>query len=97
MEKQTIMKQLNDINKMINGGHIEEAIHLLNQLVSTSSPPDDRLFYMRGNAYRKKGDFQQALNNYMEAISLNPQSPAIEAYQMLTNILDFHHKDLYNP
>lgn len=38
MEKQTIMKQLNDINKMINGGHIEEAIHLLNQLVSTSSP-----------------------------------------------------------
>ena len=54
-------------------------------------------FYRLGNEFRKKGDWQQALNNYMEAIALNPESPAVEAKQMLEDILNFYHKDSYNP
>ena len=54
-------------------------------------------FYRLGNEFRKKGDWQQALNNYMEAIALDPESPAAEAKKMLEDILDFYHKDAYNP
>ena len=54
-------------------------------------------FYLQGNEYRRKGDWQQALNCYLEAIALDPDSPAVEAKQMLDDILDFYHKDSYNP
>lgn len=54
-------------------------------------------WYQQGNLYRKKGDWQHALNCYMEAIELDPLSPAVEAKEMLENILNFYNKDAYNP
>ena len=54
-------------------------------------------FYQQGNEHRRNGDWQQALNCYLEAIALDPDSPAVEAKQMLDDILDFYHKDSYNP
>ena len=54
-------------------------------------------FYRKGNECRKREDFQGAINNYMEAIELNPNSPAVEAKQMLDDILNFYNKDAYNP
>jgi hypothetical protein len=38
-----------------------------------------------------------AINNYLEAIALDPHSPAVEAKQMLDDILNFYNKDCYNP
>lgn len=89
------MKHLEQIDKMIQDGQIDNAIEALHLFVAEK--PDDRAYYLLGNAYRKKGDFQNALDNYLEAISINPESPAVEAHQMLINILEFYHKDLYNP
>ena len=37
-----------------------------------------------------------ALNNYLEAIDLNPESPAVHAREMIMNILEFYNKDMYN-
>jgi len=54
-------------------------------------------YYKLGNEYRRKGDFQQAMNAYLEAIALDPQSPAVEARQMLEDIYNFYNKDAYNP
>ncbi|MBO4659542.1 MAG: tetratricopeptide repeat protein [Prevotella sp.] len=54
-------------------------------------------YYRLGNEYRKKGDWQMALNNYLEAIALDPDSPAVQAKEMLDDILNFYHKDYYNP
>ena len=54
-------------------------------------------YYKLGNEYRKKGDWQMALNNYLEAIALDPESPAVQAKEMLDDILNFYHKDYYNP
>lgn len=83
------------IKQLISQGVLPEAISQLNRLID-SSDPDDELYYLRGNAYRKQGNWQQALNNYLEAISLNPQSPAVEAHRMLMEILEFYNKDMYN-
>ena len=54
-------------------------------------------YYKLGNEYRKKGDWQMAINNYMEAIALDPDSPAVEAKRMLDDIMNFYCKDMYNP
>ena len=66
-------------------------------------PADDSVgitaddYYARGNAYRQRGDWQHAIDCYLEAISLDPNSPAVQAKQMLDNILDYYCKDIYNP
>lgn len=53
--------------------------------------------YAQGNAYRKAGNWQEAINCYIAAADLDPDSPAVEAKEMLDNILNFYHKDAYNP
>lgn len=54
-------------------------------------------WYKRGNDYRRKSDWQHAIDCYMEAIEIDPESPAVEAKQMLEDILNFYNKDAYNP
>ena len=54
-------------------------------------------FYKQGNRYRKEGNWQKAINSYIKAIELDPDSPAVEAKKMLDNILAYYCKDMYNP
>lgn len=54
-------------------------------------------WYKRGNGLRQQGDFQGAMNCYLEAIALDSESPAQEAMQMLDDIMNYYHKDAYNP
>ena len=54
-------------------------------------------WYRLGNEHRRKGDWQHAMNCYMEAIELDADSPAVEAKQMLEDIMNFYNKDAYNP
>jgi tetratricopeptide (TPR) repeat protein len=84
------------IKQLIDEGKIAEALCLLNELIADDSTSDEA-FYLRGNVYRKLGDWREALNNYLVAKELNPQSPAHKAYQMVMDILDFHTKDTLNP
>lgn len=54
-------------------------------------------YYKQGNAYRKQGNWQEAINSYLKAVELDPESPAAEAKRMLDDILNYYHKDSYNP
>ncbi|MBR1402368.1 MAG: tetratricopeptide repeat protein [Prevotella sp.] len=54
-------------------------------------------YYQLGNQYRKQGNWKEAMNNYMEAIALDPESPAVTAKEMLDNIMNYYCKDMYNP
>ncbi len=54
-------------------------------------------YYKEGNAWRKRGDFKRALDCYLEAEALDPESPAVAAREMLDGIMDFYCKDYYNP
>lgn len=54
-------------------------------------------YYQLGNEYRRKGDWKHALDNYMEAIELDSESPAVEAKRMLDDIMSYSCKDMYNP
>ena len=37
------------------------------------------------------------MNCYLEAIDIDPNSPATEAKNMLESIFNFYNKDAYNP
>ena len=54
-------------------------------------------YYEQGNAYRRQGNWQKAVECYAEAIELDPESPAVQAREMLNNILAFYSKDALNP
>jgi outer membrane protein assembly factor BamD (BamD/ComL family) len=54
-------------------------------------------FYEQGNAFRKAGNWQEAINCYIKAVELDPNSPAVEAKRMLDDIMNYYHKDYYNP
>ena len=90
------MSGLESAEALISYGKVDEAIAALREFIATSEVPSDRAFYLLGNAYRKKGDWQGAINNYLEAMDINPDSPARNAYRIANDILDFYNKDMYN-
>jgi len=54
-------------------------------------------YYQKGNEARKQGLWHEAINCYIQAIELDPDSPAVEAKRMLDDIMAFYCKDMYNP
>lgn len=84
------------IQALLDAYEVDEAISLLDGYRSSGGPMDDTLYYLLGNAWRKKGNWQMAMNNYLEALHINPDSPAKEALEIAKEILDFHNKDMYN-
>lgn len=89
-------EKLKEIKNLIAEGSTEHAIDQLNQLNNLNPEYAAEAYYLLGNAFRKKGDWQGALNNYQEAIALNPDSPAAEARNMVMDILNFYNKDMFN-
>lgn len=92
------MEQIENLKELINQGDVDRAIEQLDQLLEDTSieMKKDVLYYLRGNAYRKKGDWKQTLDNYQYAIEINPDSPAAQARKMVIDILNFYHKDMFN-
>ena len=89
-------EKLIQAKELIGKGEVDSAIQLLNQCIENHEACTDKPFYLLGNAYRKQGNWQMALNNYLEAIEKNPESPAVNAKKMLMDILEFYNKDMYN-
>ena len=51
------MEQIDNLKELINQGDVDTAIEQLDQLLQDTSveKEKDTLYYLRGNAYRKKG------------------------------------------
>ena len=88
-------ENLISIKESIKEGKLDTAIEALSQYI-LAGPMNDEAYFLLGNAYRKQGNWQMALNNYLEAMERNPESPAAHAYQMTMAILNFYNKDMYN-
>jgi tetratricopeptide (TPR) repeat protein len=87
---------LEAIKELINQGATEEAIERLDSYLLTCTTDKDKVYYLKGNAYRKLGNWQQALNCYQSAIDLNSESAAMHARDAIKDILSFYNKDMYN-
>jgi len=90
------MKKLEEIDKLICEGEVDQAIQALNEMKNSSTHTKESIFYLLGNAYRKKGDLQKALNYYQYAIEESPESPAVSAREQLVSILNFYDKNMFN-
>ena len=93
-------EDLDKVRTYIKEGKLDDAIrYLANCIVAAAiTPGEDKseLYYLLGNAYRKKGDFDLAMNYYTLAIEENPETPAVEARRALHGIMSFYNKDMYN-
>ena len=84
------------IRELLDGNRADDAIAALEAWRDGGGEMTDTLWYLLGNAWRKKGNWQMAMNNYHQAIALNPESPARHALDIANEILDFYNKDMYN-
>lgn len=89
-------EKLKDIKRILRTGDVDKAILLLDAVIAAGGCRNADAYYLLGNAFRKKGDWQGALNSYQEAISLDPSSPAVSARGMVMDILEFYNKDMFN-
>lgn len=94
------MKTIQEIKDMLYRSEGQEALDAANEIVESKSVSKETLanaYYLRGNAYRQQGNVRMALNSYLEAMELDPDGPAAEAYRHVQELLAFYHKDYYNP
>ena len=84
------------LQSLLDQHRSDEAIALVEEYRAGGGVMDDTLFYLLGNAWRKKGNWQMAMNNYLEAVHINPDSPARQALDIANEILDFYNKYMYN-
>ena len=94
------MKTIQEIKEMLSRSEGEQALNAANEIVENKEVSTDTLanaYYLRGNAYRQNGNVRMALNSYLEAMEIDPNGPAAEAYRHLQELLAFYHKDYYNP
>ena len=47
-------------------------------------------YYIKGKEFHRAGNWQEAIHYYIEAIELDPESPAVEAKKMVENILNYY-------
>ena len=81
---------MEEIKRLISENKLEEAIRLLDAYL-TEQPRSDEAWFLLGKAH-----YNLALNSYLQAIEINPESPAQAAYDMAIKVLDFYNKDMYN-
>ena len=94
------MKTIQEIKDMLSRSEGEQALNAANEIVESKDVSKETLahaYYLRGNAYRQNGNVRMALNSYLEAMELDPDGPAAEAYRHLQELLAYYHKDYYNP
>lgn len=94
------MKTIQEIKDMLSHSESEQALVAANEIVENKGISKETLaqaYYLRGNAYRQEGNIRMALNSYLEAMEIDPDGPAAEAYRHLQELLAYYHKDYYNP
>ena len=59
---------------------------------------DAQLYLQRGRLYYKLGEMDSALNDFVKVRELDPGNvEAGEYVAMISEIFEFHYKDIYNP
>lgn len=91
------MKELEEIKqKIASGCDSDTALQLLNALVA-KYPDNDEILTERGMLHWGRNERAAAIEDYLSAIRINPESKATIALKSANEILNYYNKDLYNP
>ena len=82
--------------KEISSLPTSEAIAALSEYI-TCHPEDDEALTVRGLKYWSLNQRKEAINDYLQALKINPESRAKMALQFANSILEYYNKDLLNP
>lgn len=83
------------IGQATEQGKLADALSQIEQHLQ-ETPGDAHLHYLRGNVFMKRGEWGAAMSCFKHAASLDAESPATEVLAMLTDIMNFYNKDMYN-
>lgn len=86
----------NELRENIRGVGYDEAVASITAYIA-AHPEDDRALTLRGLKHWGAGRRSLAINDYLAALRINPESSAAEALKAANEILDYRNKDLYNP
>lgn len=84
------------LKEKIDSMTTDEAIASLDRYL-TEHPEDEEALTLRGMKHWGAGHRSLAINDYLAAIRINPDSKAKAALSVANEILDYRNKDLYNP
>lgn len=87
---------LDQLKKDLRTVTYSEAIATYSDYIA-NHPDDDKAYTARGLRHWGAGKRSLAINDYLKAIQLNPDSPAKEALKAANDILDYRNTDLINP
>lgn len=73
-----------------------EAVKVISDFIE-EHPDNDEAYTLRGMKYWGMQNRSAAINDYLTAIRINPESKAVQALKAANEILDYYNKDLYNP
>lgn len=73
-----------------------EAIPLLDEYLK-SHPDDEEALIQRGQKHWSLNHRREAINDYLAAIAINPDSKARLLLEYANTILSYYNKDLLNP
>jgi len=88
-------KILTNARKAIDQNLLHEALALLEH---ESLKDDGEVIFLKGEIYYKLQKWGESLNQFSTYLELFPEDKKAESYALIIqNILQFYHKDLYNP
>lgn len=89
-------KTLQEIKSLIKTLSYSQSVIILTEYISMH-PKDDEALTTRGMKHWGAGKRSLAINDYLAAIEINPDSRARQALEVANSILDYRNTDLYNP
>ena len=74
----------------------DEAIPILDKIIELHSQ-EDEAYTLRGQKYWSQGKRREAINDYLQALAINPEGRAKMLLEYANSILSYYNKDLLNP
>ena len=74
----------------------EKAISFLNIVISEDRDNEEAII-LRGMKHWALNHRQEAINDFLTALKINPDGKAKTALELTNSIMDYYNKDLYNP
>ena len=96
LTKMDIQPSPSSIPQLIDTGRIEEALQLIDTALGHSGD-NYELYLLKGKAHLKNQQWHLAQSAFLKADELNPQGNAREYCTLIEDIMQFYHKDYYNP
>lgn len=91
------MRSRDEVKKLIEEQRLDEAEAILEQTPAHAALSQADIHYLYGLLHSKRSDWASAKGRFLQAYELEPDGPAGEALNVLTDIYDFYYKDLLNP